>query len=47
MIGSAVGEWGCGEGEWTDEQRTRKPTVFERENPNILMLDRDGQFQNM
>ncbi|XP_048005717.1 FK506-binding protein 59 isoform X1 [Leguminivora glycinivorella] len=47
VIGSAVGEWGAGEGEWTDEQRTRAPTHFERENPNILMLDKDGQFQNM
>ena len=42
-----MGEWGKGEGEWTDEQRDRKPTEFEKENPNILMLDKDGRFENM
>uniref|UniRef100_S4NUQ3 peptidylprolyl isomerase n=2 Tax=Pararge aegeria TaxID=116150 RepID=S4NUQ3_9NEOP len=47
MIGEKVGEWGKGEGEWTDEQRDRKPTEFEKENPNILLLDKDGQFENM
>ncbi|KAI5634447.1 FKBP-type peptidyl-prolyl cis-trans isomerase domain-containing protein [Phthorimaea operculella] len=47
VIGDRVGEWGAGEGEWTDEMRDRKPTEFEKENPNILMLDKDGQFQNM
>lgn len=47
MIGEKVGEWGAGEGEWTDQQRDRKPTEFEKENPNILMLDKDGRFQNM
>ncbi|KAM3956317.1 FK506-binding protein 59kD isoform 1-T1 [Aphomia sociella] len=47
IIGEKVGEWGAGEGEWTDQQRDRKPTEFEKENPNILMLDKDGQFQNM
>lgn len=47
VIGEKVGEWGMGEGEWTDEQRDRKPTEFEKENPNILMLDKDGQFENM
>lgn len=47
VIGEKVGEWGIGEGEWTDEQRHRKPTEFEKENPNILMLNRDGQFENM
>ncbi|RVE44294.1 hypothetical protein evm_011018 [Chilo suppressalis] len=47
VIGEKVGEWGAGEGEWTDEQRDRKPTEFERENPNILMLDKEGQFKNM
>ncbi|KAI8421238.1 hypothetical protein MSG28_008296 [Choristoneura fumiferana] len=47
VIGEKVGEWGTGEGEWTDEQRTRKPTEFEKENPNILLLDKDGQFENM
>lgn len=46
-MGQTVGEWGKGEGEWTDEQRDRKPTDFERENPNILILDKDGQFENM
>ncbi|KAL0831758.1 hypothetical protein ABMA28_001298 [Loxostege sticticalis] len=47
VIGEKVGEWGAGEGEWTDQMRDRKPTEFEKENPNILMLDKDGQFQNM
>ncbi|CAK1578935.1 unnamed protein product [Parnassius mnemosyne] len=47
VIGEKVGEWGVGEGEWTDQQRDRKPTEFEKENPNILMLDKDGQFKNM
>ncbi|XP_045516149.1 FK506-binding protein 59 [Pieris brassicae] len=47
VIGEKVGEWGKGEGEWTDEQRDRKPTDFEKENPNILLLDKDGQFENM
>ncbi|XP_026498443.1 FK506-binding protein 59 [Vanessa tameamea] len=47
VIGEKVGEWGKGEGEWTDEQRDRKPTEFEKENPNILLLDKDGQFENM
>ena len=47
VIGDAVGEWGAGEGEWTDQQRLRKPTEFEKENPNILLLDKDGQFENM
>lgn len=49
VIGDGVGQWGAGagEGEWTDQQRDRKPTEFEKENPNILMLDKDGQFQNM
>lgn len=47
VIGEKVGEWGAGEGEWTDQQRHRKPTEFEKENPNILMLDKDGQFENM
>lgn len=44
-----LGEWGKGNGEseWTDEHRNRAPTEFEKENPNILMLDKDGQFQNM
>ncbi|XP_050678040.1 FK506-binding protein 59 [Leptidea sinapis] len=47
VIGEKVGEWGKGEGEWTDEQRDRKPTEFEKENPNILLLDKDGRFENM
>ncbi|CAG4946213.1 unnamed protein product [Colias eurytheme] len=47
VIGEKVGEWGAGEGEWTDRLRDRKPTEFEKENPNILMLDKDGQFENM
>ncbi|XP_072929411.1 FK506-binding protein 59 [Epargyreus clarus] len=50
VMGERVGEWGAGGaegGEWTDRQRDRKPTHFERENPNILMLDKDGRFQNM
>lgn len=47
VIGSKVGEWGSGEGEWTETERARKPTEFEKENPNILMLDKDGQFENM
>ncbi|XP_060802150.1 FK506-binding protein 59 isoform X1 [Amyelois transitella] len=47
VIGEKVGEWGAGEGEWTDQQRDRKPTEFEKENPNILMLDKSGQFENM
>ncbi|XP_047505256.1 FK506-binding protein 59 isoform X1 [Pieris napi] len=47
VIGEKVGEWGKGEGEWTDEMRDRKPTDFEKENPNILLLDKDGQFENM
>lgn len=47
VIGEKVGEWGTAEGEWTEEQRHRKPTDFEKENPNILMLDKDGQFSNM
>ncbi|CAG9120782.1 unnamed protein product [Plutella xylostella] len=47
VIGDAVGEWGAGEGEWTDQQRAREPTEFEKENPNILLLDKEGQFKNM
>ncbi|PZC82767.1 FK506-binding protein 59 isoform X1 [Helicoverpa armigera] len=47
VIGEKVGEWGAAEGEWTDQQRLRKPTEFEKENPNILLLDKDGQFENM
>lgn len=42
-----LGEWGTGAGEWADTDRDRAPTDFEKENPNILMLDKEGQFVNM
>lgn len=43
-----LGEWGAGPPtEWNDADRDRAPTEFEKENPNILMLDKDGQFLNM
>lgn len=34
-------------GEWGDDERERAPTKFEKENPNILMLNRTGEFKNM
>ncbi|GJQ77441.1 FKBP59 [Trypoxylus dichotomus] len=34
-------------GEWGKEDREREPTEFERENPNILMLNGSGEFQDM
>jgi len=48
VMGEPLGEWGVGgAGEWLHSDRNREPTEFEKENPNILMLDKDGQFQNM
>uniref|UniRef100_A0A1B6DTS3 peptidylprolyl isomerase n=1 Tax=Clastoptera arizonana TaxID=38151 RepID=A0A1B6DTS3_9HEMI len=34
-------------GEWGQEEREREPTDFEKENPNILMLEGTGDFKNM
>lgn len=34
-------------GEWGDDERERAPTEFEKENPNILMLNTTGDFKNM
>nr|XP_022905761.1 FK506-binding protein 59 [Onthophagus taurus] len=34
-------------GEWGKEDREREPTEFEKENPNILMLNGSGEFQDM
>lgn len=34
-------------GEWGKDEREREPTEFEKENPNILMLDGTGDFKNM
>ncbi|XP_073977060.1 peptidyl-prolyl cis-trans isomerase FKBP4-like isoform X2 [Rhodnius prolixus] len=34
-------------GEWGADERQREPTHFERENPDILMLDTAGDFKNM
>lgn len=34
-------------GEWNPEEREREPTKFEKENPDVLMLDPNQQFQNM
>ena len=34
-------------GEWGKEEREREPTDFEKENPNILMLEGTGDFKNM
>ncbi|XP_075234206.1 FK506-binding protein 59-like isoform X2 [Lycorma delicatula] len=34
-------------GEWGQDEREREPTDFEKENPNILMLEGTGDFKNM
>lgn len=34
-------------GEWGQDEREREPTKFEKENPNIFMLDGTGDFKNM
>lgn len=34
-------------GEWGQEERGRESTNFEKENPNIFMLDGTGDFKNM
>lgn len=35
-------------GEWGQDEREREMTDFERENPNILMLNSTGdEFKNM
>lgn len=34
-------------GEWCEEERERAPTNFEKENPNILMLNGNGEFKDM
>ncbi|CAA9998207.1 unnamed protein product [Nesidiocoris tenuis] len=34
-------------GEWGAEERQREPTNFEKENPDILMLEGAGDFKNM
>lgn len=34
-------------GEWGKEDREREPSDFERENPNILLLNSSGEFKNM
>lgn len=34
-------------GEWGEEERERAPTTFEKENPNILMLNGNGEFKDM
>ncbi|KAL3265474.1 hypothetical protein HHI36_009678 [Cryptolaemus montrouzieri] len=37
---SSVGEWGA-------EDREREPSEFERENPDILLLNKTGDFKDM
>lgn len=37
---SSVGEWG-------QEDREREPSEFEKENPNILLLNGSGEFKDM
>ncbi|KAK9873037.1 hypothetical protein WA026_020772 [Henosepilachna vigintioctopunctata] len=39
-IMSSVGEWGA-------EDREREPSEFERENPDILLLNKTGEFKDM
>lgn len=34
-------------GEWGKEDREREPSEFEKENPNILMLNGSGEFKDM
>lgn len=34
-------------GEWGKEDREREPSEFEKENPNILMLNSSGEFKDM
>lgn len=34
-------------GYWTDEQRERSPTKFEKENPDIIILNPTEEFKNM
>ncbi|KAK4887688.1 hypothetical protein RN001_003959 [Aquatica leii] len=34
-------------GEWGKEDRHREPSEFEKENPNILMLNGSGEFKDM
>lgn len=37
----------CNLGEWGMDEREREPTNFEKENPNILMLNGNGEFKDM
>lgn len=37
---SSVGEWG-------QEDREREPSEFEKENPDILLLNGTGEFKDM
>lgn len=34
-------------GEWGKEDREREPGEFEKENPNILLLNSSGEFKDM
>uniref|UniRef100_A0AAR5QA43 peptidylprolyl isomerase n=2 Tax=Dendroctonus ponderosae TaxID=77166 RepID=A0AAR5QA43_DENPD len=34
-------------GEWGKEDREREPSEFEKENPNILLLNSSGEFKDM
>jgi tetratricopeptide (TPR) repeat protein len=36
-------------GEWSDQERSHTPTEFEKENPNILMVENEHnqEFKNM
>jgi len=34
-------------GEWGKEDREREPSEFEKENPNILLLNNTGEFKDM
>jgi hypothetical protein len=34
-------------GEWGQDEREREMSDFERENPNILLLNSAGEFKNM
>lgn len=34
-------------GEWGDDERERAPSDFEKEHPNVLMLNTTGLFKNL
>lgn len=34
-------------GQWGEDERERAPGEFEKENPNILLLNGTGEFKDM